>query len=289
MQHNLLIIVAEIYIIKNNIALQLHIVNRPICLMRVLPCPAPGALLCFGQFSICFFGIDKRYISIIRLRFFIQQTENTVCTCQCHDYSIQLLADLVDRHVKALIERQKAGKAAQRKTAHAMQCQRTSDDRTDHITDVSHLRVDRSHTVGKRICLMGTLIKFVIDFFEVFDILFLMTEYLYNLLSIHHLFNKSIHTAKIFLLLYKIFSTAGSQILCGKHHQCHHGKRQYCQRYIQHDHTEQHTDDRNAAVKYLYHTLADHLAQRIRVVCVNRHDIAMCMRIKILNRQFFHM
>ena len=43
------------------------------------------------------------------------------------------------------------------------------------------------------------------------------------------------------------------------------------------------------AVEQLWNTLADHLTQRIDIIRIYRHDITMRMRVKILDRQFFHM
>ena len=58
--------------------------------------------------------------------------------------SVQLLADLVDRHVKTLVEGQKACQTTERKATDAAKGKCTADNRTDNIAHISKLCIDRS-------------------------------------------------------------------------------------------------------------------------------------------------
>ena len=49
------------------------------------------------------------------------------------------------------------------------------------------------------------------------------------------------------------------------------------------------TDDRDQRGEHLRNTLCKHLTQRVRIVGIMAHNIAMCMRIKITDRQCLHM
>ena len=60
------------------------------------------------------------------------------------------------------------------------------------------------------------------------------------------------------------------------------------QRDVQNQHADKDTDDRDCTVDDLRDTLTDHLAQSINIICINRHNIAVRMRIKIFDWQLFH-
>ena len=269
-------------------ALQLAVIHRSICLVRMLPCPFSGTLFRLGEFSVFFLRIDKRYIPLVQLRLFIHQSENTFRSCKCHNDCVQLLADLVDRHVKTLVEGQKACQTTERKATDAAKGKCTADNRTDNIAHISKLCIDRSDDIRKRIGIVSTLIQIVINFFEFFDILLFMTEYLDNLLAIHHLFDKAVDFTKIPLLFYKEISGKSGHLFCHSQHDRYHNQRCNRQRDVQNQHTDKDTDNRDCTVDDLRDTLTDHLAQSINIICINRHNIAVRMRIKIFDWQLFH-
>ena len=225
MKHNLIIIVPEIHTIKYYISLKLNIIYRTICLMCMLPCPASGMFLTFYKFSIFFFHIDQSHIPVIYFHFLIQKGKDTLCSCKCHYNSIHLLADLVDRHTKAFIECQKACQCTQCKSSHTIQCKGTSDNRTDYITDISDLRIQRSEVVCIGIRTVCAYKKCLIQLFKFCLTFFLMAEDLDNLLPIHHFFNITIDFSKIFLLFQEIFPTLSGGFLGTKYHNCNHDHR----------------------------------------------------------------
>ena len=59
--------------------------------------------------------------------------------------------------------------------------------------------------------------------------------------------------------------------------------------FIKNEHTDKHAHYRKTTVDDLGNTLADHLAQRIDIIRIDRHDVAVRMVVKIFDRQFFHM
>ena len=116
-----------------------------------------------------------------------------------------------------------------------------------------------------------------------------MAEDFDNLLSIHHFLNISVNLSKIHLLFHEIFSTLACRESGRFDHERHHNQGHNRKRNIQDQHTDKYTDDRKSTVDHLRNTLADHLSQRVDVVRIDRHDISMSMRVKIPDRQFFHM
>ena len=144
MQYNLLIIITEIHTIEYDFTFHLHIIHTAIILMCMFPCPALGSFFTLCEFSVFFFRIDQCYITFIQFFFFIHQLKNTVGPGHRHNNCIHLHTDLVDRHTEALIKCQEACQTSEGKTSDLSKCQHTPDDRTDHITDISDLCIDRS-------------------------------------------------------------------------------------------------------------------------------------------------
>ena len=143
-EHDLVIVITEIHAVKHDISFQLHIIDRLIRLMYMFPCPSSGPFLTLFEFSVFFSHIDKRHISLIHFRLFIQKLENTFRSCQRHNDRIHLLADLIDRHAEAFVKGQETCKPSQGKSSDAVQRQNSADDRTDNVADISELRVDRT-------------------------------------------------------------------------------------------------------------------------------------------------
>ena len=144
MQYNLLIIITEIHTIEYDFTFHLHIIHTAIILMCMFPCPALGSFFTLCELSVFFFRIDQCYIAFIQLFFFIHQTEDTISPGHCHNDCIHLHTDLIDRHTEALIKCQETRQSSKRKSSDFSKCQHTSDDRTDYITDISNLCIDRS-------------------------------------------------------------------------------------------------------------------------------------------------
>ena len=115
-----------------------------------------------------------------------------------------------------------------------------------------------------------------------------MAEYFYNLLSFHHLFDIAVDFSEILLLLQEVFSTLCSETAAYGKHDKYHYKCEYSQRDIQNDHTDKYAYNGDDAGKHLWHTLTDHLAEGIDVVCVDGHNIAVRVRVKVFNRKCFH-
>ena len=116
-----------------------------------------------------------------------------------------------------------------------------------------------------------------------------MTEYFDNFLSVDHLFDITIYITKSFLLTYKIITTLSGNTACHLKHDKYkaeykNGKLPACEK-----HGKKHRNNCDQRGEHLRDTLCKHLTQRVRIVGIMAHNIAMCMRIKITDRQCLHM
>ena len=288
MKHDLIRVVAEIHAVEDNGAFQRNVVHAAVCLMGVFPCPVAAAFFGLGELAVLGLGVDQGNVTLVGLHGGVHQSENTVSAGQSHNDSVELLAHLVDRHVKALIEGQEAGQSTQGKAAHAVQGQNTADDSADHIAYISQLGVDRAQDVGESVRIVRAVAEIVVELLEFLDVLFLVTEDFDNLLAIHHLLDEAVGLTQSFLLLHKEVSGKSGYLLGDGHHNRYRDESRDRQRNIQDQHADKNAYNHDGAVQHLRNTLADHLTESIDIVRVDGHDISVGMSVKIFDRQFFH-
>ena len=88
MQNHLFLIISKIHTIKYHITFQRLISCCIIRFVVMFPCPVTCMFLCFPYLTILNFRINQCNIPFVQFRFFIQDTEDTVCTCQCHNHTV---------------------------------------------------------------------------------------------------------------------------------------------------------------------------------------------------------
>ena len=127
MKHSLFRNISKIHSVKYHVACKLYIGCGSLSLMEMLPCPYACFFFCLkplafrcdkrsrmlirsfraGSLTLKLlipFYIYKSNITLVSLGYFIQKLKNPFSSCKSHDYCIELLADLVDGHVHALIK-----------------------------------------------------------------------------------------------------------------------------------------------------------------------------------------
>ena len=303
MQNNLVIRISKIHSAERHIALKRDVGDRSVRLMGVLPGPQTGPLreLRRGSFrmlrTICIrilsagllFHIDKLHIAVVLLRLFIQKPEDTIRSGKRRDDGIELHGNLIDWHIEAFVERKERSKRTDRKAGILIDRQRAANHGTDHIRGISELRAERSHNSGISLRLIGNLEQLLVQLIKGLRALFLMTEHLDHLLAGNRLLNKAVQFSESSLPCSEIFCRnlrcKGGQ----RQHHGHHHTRKNRQRNAQCHHHCKDRNNRDRTVHQLRNALTDHLAQRINIVCVNRHDVAVCMGVKIFDRQGLHM
>ena len=281
--------VAEIHMIHDNLA-PLSSVFQLMCLLMLMsPRPDSRVFFAFCQCSVrILFCVDQPDISFVHFRSFIHQTKHTVRAGNGHDDGIQLHADLVDRHIEALVKGKKAGQSSDCHTADMKNGKNSSDNRAYHIADVSQLRVDRHQDIGKIIRGERAAVQLIVPSGKFLFNRFLVIKHLDDLFTCHHLFNIAVQASKVLLLLHKELPGQPSQLPGNQKHYDNHAHGHQCQRYIQNDHADRNADDGNGAVDKLGDTLADHLPQGVDIIGVHRHNVAAHMGVKIADRKRLH-
>ena len=115
-QNYLIRIVTEVHILKFNLACEL-----PVCdlasLMPMSPCPESGSLLGLREIAICILlCIYQLNIALVLLWLLIRHGKYPVGSSCSHDYGVDLLAYLCNRHRKTLVKRQECHKRSYGKT-----------------------------------------------------------------------------------------------------------------------------------------------------------------------------
>ena len=188
----------------------------------MLPSPHTCFFLSFNKPVALFAYINKCYISVINLRLFVKKFKDTVCTCKCHNNWVKLLADLIDRLGKALVECEEAYEFTDCKSEEVVESKDTTYDCTKYIADVTDLCVNRHKDICKLVCVVWTVEKPVIKLIEFFNALFFMVKYFYNLLTGNSLFNVTIQITKRTLLFTVITGTSfGNTSTCLNHNRNH--------------------------------------------------------------------
>ena len=107
MKNNFIFIIAKCYVFESYISGQFGISCSAIFVSRLFPCPHTGTFCAFSNRSILiFFCIDQCDGTGILFRFFVNELEDTFCSCKCHDDGIELLCDLHEWLGKALCKLQ---------------------------------------------------------------------------------------------------------------------------------------------------------------------------------------
>ncbi len=242
-EHDLVIGITEIHIVKNNITGEFRIGDGAIRLVGMFPCPHTGPFPAFLYISGCvFLCADKSYVAFIHFRRLIHQFKDTVGAGKRHHNRIELLADLGDGLVKVPVERQERNQCADGEPHIAVYGKQCACDSADHITDMAELGAEGHQNIGKFVGVVGGIPQAVIQFSESGKTFFFMTEHLDDFLSFHHFFDITVDFSDILLLCHKVPSGEGGNFACYKHHYGNHKQSDNCQRDIQIDHADKYAD-----------------------------------------------
>ena len=150
--------------------------------------------------------IYQLHITVVGFRGFIQQGKNASRPCHSHYNAVHLLAYLGDRLGKVFIQGKKRNQGSQSQTHVTVQRQDCPQDSAKHIADIPQVGIYRHHDIRYPVCQIRAVFQFPVDFPELFQAPFLMTEHLDDLRAFHHFFNITVHASQIRLLFNKILS-----------------------------------------------------------------------------------
>ena len=288
MQDDLLLVVAEVHILKDDVALQLGVPGLAVGI-HAFPRPHAGGLVRLGDSIVRFvLGVDQGDVALVDLGLFIQQRKDTRTAGQRHNDGVQLHGDLADGLVELAGQHKEAGEAAQRKAAEAVDSQRTAEDGAEHVGQVAQLAVDGHCYQRIGVCLVGAVEQLIVEPVELLNGNFLMAKDLDDLLAVHHFLNVTVDLAQLLLLLDEVFAGVAGQVLRRQQHDADHRESQHRQGDAQIEHRGQHADEGHNRVDELRQALADHLAQRVNVVRVDRHNVAVGVGVKVFDGQRLH-
>ena len=287
-QYLLVLVVRKINIIEYNFSLLPLICRGAVRLMIVLPSPYSGMLITFHELIALLAGIYERNISVIDLMFLVEKRKYASRARHRHNYKVELLAELIYRHIKALVKCKEARKPAEGKSRHARKSQSAAHNGNYDIAYISYLGVCGHKHIRVDIRLARTLVKLVIQLYKLLYRLFLVVKDLYDLLSVHHFLDVAVYGRYILLLLHKVFSGKPAELTRHEQHYAHHRKGHKRKRTAYPYHGYKHRYYRDKAVEKLRYALAYHLAERIYVVGVAAHDVAVRVGIEIAYRKTLH-
>ena len=111
-QNYLIRVVTEINILKFNLTCEFSVCHFT-CLMPMSPCPESGSLLRLREIAICILlCIYQLNIALVLLRHLVCHGKYPVSSGRRHNYCIDLLTYLCNRHRKALVKRQECHKCS---------------------------------------------------------------------------------------------------------------------------------------------------------------------------------
>lgn len=119
--------------------------------------------------------------------------------------------------------------------------------------------------------------------------LLLVAKNLDDLLTVDHLLNIAVEIGQCRLLRHEVAADAAGELAHEHENERHDGAHDQRQPDADVQHAEKHCRKREHGRYELGHGLRDHLAQRIGIIRIQAHDIAVRMRVKIADGQTLHL
>ena len=288
--------ITEVDVIEHDAPGKLRVCDRAVA-VRVLPRPETGVVVGLGERAVFLLGVDKRHIAVVRLRLGIHERENARCAGQCCDDGVELVGDLRDRVCKPAREREEGCDHTERERVHARQAEvrragnrhRAADDGDDDILQVTYGVHHRHHAVGHAAGARGVFRPDAVAAAQLRLALLLVAEDLDDLLAVDHLLNIAVEIGQRRLLRHEVAADAAGELAHEHENERHDGAHDQRQPDADVQHAEKHCRKREHRRYELRHGLRDHLAQRIGIVRIQAHDVAVRMRIKIADGQALHL
>ena len=163
-----------------------------------------------------------------------------------------------------------------------------ADDGDEHITEVRQVAVDGHHDVGDAVGTTGRRAQLLVDGLKVADGLLLAAEHLDHFLAGHHLLDEAVDAAKTLLLGAEVAARPLAELRGGEHHHGGYQTADERQRHTEHNHRGKGDADGDDRIKDLGQSRRNHLAQRVDVVGIDRHDVAMLPLVEVADGQPLH-
>ena len=119
--------------------------------------------------------------------------------------------------------------------------------------------------------------------------IFLVIEYLYDLLSLYGLFDISVCGSEILLLLLEVQRALAAYNLNYNQHNYKHQNYKKSELPAEIQHHGKGCDNADNRGNHLHKAVAQEISDGIDVVCIAAHKVAVSMRVKIAYRQILHL
>ena len=163
-----------------------------------------------------------------------------------------------------------------------------ADNGDEHIAEVREVAVDRHHDVGDAVGAAGRRAQLLIDGLEVADGLLLAAEYFHDFLTRHHLLDEAVDAAEALLLGAEIGTRPLAELRGGDHHDGGNQTADNGQRHAEDYHRGQRHADGDDGIEHLCQSRRNHLAQRVHVVGIDGHDVAVLPLVEVADGQPLH-
>ena len=288
-QHQLVLVVAEVHAVEHDAALQLGVGDAAVGLVRVLPGPGVGALGDLGDLAVgALLGVHELDVALVGLGLLVHEVEHTLRAGGGGDDEVDLHADLGDGLGEALVQADKGDDRADRDAREPVYAEHRADDGDERIAQPADVGVDGHEQVGVAVCLVGTVAQLVVDLVEVGLGGLLVAEDLDDLLAVEHLLDEAVNYAEVALLPDVVLAGELGEVRGDEQHDHCGDDGDDGQRRVEHDHAYERGDHGDDRVDYLRNALAEQLTQGVHVVGVDGHDVAVGVGVEILDGQPLH-
>ena len=288
-------LVAEVHVDEAHVAAQLAVRGLTI-VIRVLPRPVAGVMVALGDRAV---GgdvrVDERDEAVVCLSLFIDEGEDALRACARHDDGIDLLGELVDiaRELLGHVEERDENRDIQRlagkaQVRNADKQQHAAHERQSHIEEIADVADDGAEHAGIGVGAVAVFKEGVVDLVELLNGALLVAEDLDDLLAGHRLLNIALGFGDGLLLAQEEFGAAAADALGDDDHQNHAEHRNERQPDAEIEHNAEHGQHDRARLDEGGDGFGHELAQRVDIVGVKAHDIAVLMRVKVANGKILH-
>ena len=295
MQNLLALLVAEIDIHHAHVAAQFGIGEAAVA-VRMPPRPVSGALGALCDRAVRRdVRVDEGDIAVVGLGLFRYEREDTLGAGTGHDDGVYLLGELVDVAGELLghVQERHEDAHAERCTGNAdirdvCQQEHAADKRQSDVQDIADVADDGAEDVRVGVGAEAVVAECVVYLVEARKARIFVAEHLDDLLTVHHLLNIALGLGDGLLLAQEKARGTAADLLRNEDH-CYYAEQQH-QRHqdavIQHD--RKHAQHDRTSLNERGDRLRDELAERVDIVGVVAHDVAVLMGVEVFYRQILH-
>ena len=295
MQDGFALLVAEVNVEHPHVARKPGVRHAAVGLMRVLPRPYASVLAAFGQHAVFLARVHERDVAVVRLGLFVNEVEDALRARKSHHDGVDLMRHLTNVARKLLGHIQKGDNDAdaQRQPGNAevgdagkqQQAARHPDRRVEDVADVVE---NGAEGVGEFVGAFRLGKEIFVDAVKVGLAGFLVAEHLDDLLSVHDLLDIALLRAERLLLAHEVARRPAADFFGDDQHHAHARDDDQRQPYAVVEHDEQHRADDDGRDEKLRQALGNELPERVDVVGVVAHNVAVVVRVEVFDRQRLH-